>query len=111
MMTRRDPSHTCNPLIDLPAAQDLHSLLHTSPEVQARLCQLLRELGAQADAQAEHCWRKHKPPMAAYWKAVAVYARHAARSLQVHEHKRAPGLNSEPDELHAPRPNEKGIRA
>jgi hypothetical protein len=40
---------------------------------------LLLAIRADAQARAAECWRKHKAPMACYWKAVAVYAGHAAR--------------------------------
>jgi hypothetical protein len=30
---------------------------------------------------ADKCWKKHKAPMACYWKAVSVYANHLARVL------------------------------
>jgi hypothetical protein len=43
---------------------------------------LLREVSADARERAELAWRKHKAPMAAYWKAVAVYAGHTARALR-----------------------------
>jgi hypothetical protein len=42
---------------------------------------LLRELRAEADHEAENAWRRRKGPMAAYWRAVATYARHAAHAL------------------------------
>ncbi|MCY4584360.1 MAG: hypothetical protein OXE50_16440 [Chloroflexi bacterium] len=42
----------------------------------------LLDLRAEALDRAEYCWRKHKAPMAAYWKAVGVYAGHMARSLR-----------------------------
>jgi hypothetical protein len=39
---------------------------------------LLRQLGDQAHERAEASWRQRKGPMAAYWRAVSIYARHAA---------------------------------
>ena len=52
------------------------------PEEQRKpLEAVLRELRAQADAEAEKSWRKRKGPMAAYWRAVATYARHTAHAL------------------------------
>jgi hypothetical protein len=67
-----------NPLLRLSAAQQL---LDLPPEQRAALASLLRELRADADRQAEHAWRKRKGPMAAYWRAVATYARHTAHAL------------------------------
>ncbi|MGK6324663.1 hypothetical protein ACMGDM_16490 [Sphingomonas sp. DT-51] len=44
--------------------------------------QRLRELRADAQVRADDCWRRHKAPMAAYWKVVSVYAGHVARVLR-----------------------------
>lgn len=67
-----------NPVLLLPAAQRLREL---PPESRAALRACLCDLSADASRRADLAWRKHKPPMAAYWKAVAVYARHIARIL------------------------------
>lgn len=71
-----------NPLLGLTAMQELSTYLHTQPDVQAHIITLLMQLGNQANEQATYCWHKHKAPMAAYWKAVAVYARHTAKALK-----------------------------
>ena len=68
-----------NPMLALPAAQGLRAL---PAETHNRLRSLLLELGAEARARADLSWRRHKAPMAAYWKAVSVYARHTARALR-----------------------------
>lgn len=68
-----------NPLLKLPAAQKLLAL-PDSPEKRL-VEQLFRELRADADQLAEKSWRQRKGPMAAYWRAVATYAIHAARAL------------------------------
>lgn len=49
------------------------------PEARAALRALLLEIRADARQRAEKCWKKHKAPMAAYWKALSVYAGHTAR--------------------------------
>lgn len=68
-----------NPLLGLPAMQQLQAL----PEAQrGPLAALLTELGAQAEERAGTSWRQRKGPMAAYWLAVGVYARHTARALR-----------------------------
>lgn len=67
-----------NPLLKLPAAQKLMAL---PPDQRSVLEALLRELRADADRQAEQSWKKRKGPMAAYWRAVATYARHVAHAL------------------------------
>jgi len=46
------------------------------------LTALLGDLAQDAAAWADHAWRRHKAPMVAYWKAVAVYARHTARAVR-----------------------------
>ena len=42
----------------------------------------LQDLRNDALARAEHQWRKHKAPMALYWKVVGVYAGHLARAIK-----------------------------
>ncbi len=49
--------------------------------VRHALRDLMREVAADAKARADLAWRKNKAPMAVYWKAVSVYARHLARAL------------------------------
>jgi hypothetical protein len=65
-----------NPLVTLPSAQEIARLPADS---RGALRRLLLELQADARVRAEKCWSQHKAPMAAYWKAVAVYAGHTAR--------------------------------
>jgi hypothetical protein len=57
-------------LVDLPEEQKKHIRI------------LLLDIRRDAQEKAEKCWRKHKAPMATYWKAVAVYAGHTARLLR-----------------------------
>lgn len=68
-----------NPILALPAAARLSTL---SPMARVELRMLLLDLRRDAQKRAEECWRRHKAPMAAYWKAVAVYAGHIARVLR-----------------------------
>lgn len=65
-----------NPLTSLPSAQAVRTLPDAA---RAALRALLLDIRRDAQARAEKCWRTHKAPMAAYWKAVAVYAGHTAR--------------------------------
>ena len=69
-----------NPLLAHPATAKLKAL----PD-PARLAirDLAREIAADARIRADKAWRTHKAPMAVYWKAVAVYAGHLARALNV----------------------------
>lgn len=67
-----------NPVLALPSARRLSAL---PPEAAAALRAILIDIRVDASVRAQESWRKHKAPMAAYWKAVAVYAGHIARSL------------------------------
>jgi hypothetical protein len=71
-----------NPVLALPAMVKLQHLPRPAKEA---LAAVLRELAADATQRADKCWRTHKAPMAAYWKAVAVYARHIARAIYAEE--------------------------
>lgn len=42
----------------------------------------LMALREDALARANHCWAKHKAPMALYWKVVGVYSGHLARAIK-----------------------------
>jgi hypothetical protein len=68
-----------NPVLALPATRRLCALPETT---RTELRALLMEIRRDAADRAERQWRKHKAPMAAYWKAVAVYAGHTARALR-----------------------------
>lgn len=78
MKARSAKVETRNPVMALPAIGRLQSLDKPS---RSALQAVLRDLQADARARAEKSWRTHKAPMAAYWKAVSVYAGHLARSL------------------------------
>lgn len=67
-----------NPLLRLPAGK---ALLELPAEMRTPLEAVLRDLRAQADAEAENAWKRRKGPMAAYWRAVATYSRHTAHAL------------------------------
>lgn len=68
-----------NPLLTLPEAVEMSNL---PPEARDALQRALVAFSKACRGKAELCWRTHKPPMAAYWKAWAVNARHAALLLQ-----------------------------
>lgn len=76
MTTRSLRADVRNPLVTLPAAAEIAAL---PAPAKAALRHLLKQISADARERAEKCWRSHKAPMAAYWKAVAVYANHASR--------------------------------
>jgi len=68
-----------NPMLALPSVQ---RLCRRSPEERIALADVLREVSLDARQRAEDSWRRHKAPMAAYWKAVSVYAGHLARAVR-----------------------------
>lgn len=68
-----------NPMLALPAVLALTQL---DQDVRSTLRTILLDLARDARGRAEQSWRRHKAPMAAYWKAVAVYAGHLARVLR-----------------------------
>ncbi len=78
MSPRSSRPDTRNPMLSLPAIAALQRL---PPETREALARVLADLATDAGARADHAWRRHKAPMAAYWKAVAVYARHTARAI------------------------------
>lgn len=67
-----------NPLLKLPAGKALLNL----PEAdRKRIEAVMRELREEANREADTAWLRRKGPMAAYWRAVATYARHTAHAL------------------------------
>ncbi|MCG3785702.1 hypothetical protein [Delftia acidovorans] len=67
-----------NPLLELPAGKELRQLPAGD---RARIEAVMRALRDQANAEADKAWARRKGPMAAYWRAVATYARHTAHAL------------------------------
>ncbi|RWM29459.1 hypothetical protein [Mesorhizobium sp.] len=68
-----------NPILALPAAKRVGQC---PPAARALLADLLRDVHLDARQRANECWRRHKAPMAAYWKMVSVYAGHLARVVR-----------------------------
>jgi hypothetical protein len=68
-----------NPVLALPSAAALADL---PPDARAALRAVLLDIRADSRARADDSWRRSKAPMAAYWKAVSVYAGHIARTLR-----------------------------
>jgi len=71
-------AETRSPVLALPAIDALRAL---DSAAQAALRLVLLDLQQDARRRAEKSWRTHKPPLAAWWLAVGVYAGHIARSL------------------------------
>jgi hypothetical protein len=67
-----------NPLLNLPAGKALLALPRADRD---RIATVMKDLREQADREAEKSWKKRKGPMAAYWRAVATYARHTRHAL------------------------------
>lgn len=68
-----------NPVLGLDAAQRILAL---PLDQRLALADLLMELSRDARQRAEQAWTKRKPPVAAYWAATAVVAKHIARALK-----------------------------
>lgn len=80
MNTRSNSKAVRNPIAACPMVEAVISEM--SPEAREGLRKMLTALAATWRIKAEHSWRKHKPPMAAYWKQNAVNARHLALALR-----------------------------
>src|SRR3546814_1485239 len=65
-----------NPILALPAAARLAEL---SEKERETLIAILLDIKTDATDRANVCWKKHKAPIAAYWKAVSVYSGHIVR--------------------------------
>ena len=52
------------------------------PSARHALREALLDLRKDAQLRAEIQWRRHKAPMACYWRADGVYAGHIARTLR-----------------------------
>lgn len=79
LQNRSNRAEVRNPILALPSARRLADL---SPAERNTLIALLLDIKADAAERASECWRKHKAPMAAYWKAVSVYSGHIARAIR-----------------------------
>lgn len=69
-----------NPILALPAARA--ALAELAPDQAEALARVLVAIQADARDRAEICWRRHKAPMAAYWKAAGVYCGHVAKAIR-----------------------------
>lgn len=78
-MDRSNRADVRNPILKLAAAEKIQKL---PAPVRQVLRDLFMELRRDAQTKADECWRKHKAPMAVYWKACAVYSGHIARALR-----------------------------
>ena len=76
--TRSSRAEVRNPVLGLQSAQALQELGNDAREA---LRAVLLDISADARKRAEVSWRKKKPPMAAYWACIAVWAKHIARAI------------------------------
>jgi hypothetical protein len=74
----RQPAHVRNPVLALPAMEQLAEL---PPEVRRALARVMGDINRTSRERAQACWRRNKGPMALYWKAVGAYAGHIRRAL------------------------------
>jgi hypothetical protein len=79
MSDRSSRADVRNPMLALPSVQAMATL--PTPLLD-HLRAALREVEADARARADKCWNTHKAPMAAYWKAKAVDARHLRLAIR-----------------------------
>lgn len=82
-MSRSTKPDVRNPLVHMQATLAIQAM---PVEARTALKLLLKEVSKDARSRANKTWNTHKAPMAAYWKAVAVYANHAQRVISTKEH-------------------------
>lgn len=75
-MSRSNQPEVRNPLLAVPGVAEEVAAL--TPEARAAFRRIAMACSRAWSAKGEQCWRSHKPPMAAYWKRNAVWARHFA---------------------------------
>lgn len=68
-----------NPLLALPSAKLAADM---PPAARDWLILFLGDIRRDSQIRAAHAWRKHKPPLAVYWKVVATLAGHIAKVLR-----------------------------
>lgn len=80
MTARSAKAEVRNPVLAVPEA--IAALEQLEPAAAEALARVLTALASDWQQRAEQLWRKHKAPMAAYWKVNAVWARHIARAIR-----------------------------
>lgn len=80
MTARSSRREVRNPILAIPAAREALEAL--PPDQAEALARVLLAIQDDARARAEESWRKHKAPMAAYWKAAGVYCGHIAKAIR-----------------------------
>jgi hypothetical protein len=80
MTDRSSRAEVRNPVVGCPEA--MAALAACPPEAVEALRAVLHALAGDWTTRANGLWRRHKAPMAAYWKINAVNARHIARAIR-----------------------------
>lgn len=70
-----------NPVLRLPAMQEILARPLDEPISRRELGVIIRQLADQANSEAARSQRKNKHMMVAYWKVASVYTKHVARAL------------------------------
>jgi hypothetical protein len=79
-MTRSSQPEVRNPILALPAAQELAQMMRDNPELKATFKRLCRELKAQAREQERNSIRRRKGPMVSYWMSCGTWCAHLANA-------------------------------
>jgi hypothetical protein len=81
MAARSNRREVRNPILGLPDARA--ALAELEPAQAEALARVLLAIQIDARARADESWRRHKGPMAAYWKAAGVYCGHIAKAIRL----------------------------
>ncbi|MFC2252461.1 hypothetical protein ACETRX_22690 [Labrys portucalensis] len=84
MADRSKLAEVRNPVLALPAARRLAD--PSEPLTRQDIADLLADLAKDCAQRAQKSWKTHKAPMALYWKATSVYARHLSRAIRRSQH-------------------------
>jgi hypothetical protein len=81
MTERSNRREVRNPILALPVVRE--ALAGMTAEEATRWRSILLAIQADARERAELNWRRHKGPMASYWKATGAYVGHLARAIRI----------------------------
>ncbi len=79
MADRSARAEVRNPVLVLPG---MAALMNLPAPIREGFAVVPLDLAADARSRAVKAWASRKGPMAVYWQAVAVYAKHTARALR-----------------------------
>ncbi|MDP3613710.1 MAG: hypothetical protein Q8R98_17870 [Rubrivivax sp.] len=79
MTPRSSRREVRNPILALDAVK---TILTLPQDQRFALAGLLMDLSRDARQRAQKAWLSQKPPMASYWMATSVVAKHIARALK-----------------------------